>query len=205
MASINEVAMNNKVSYYDPKEDKQSSFKLATKHKYPAHIVEAKIREVAVKGKYRANVYNLVFEIASACSDYKYKVKDKMHKEIEISGDCYIGRKMWGQGIFMFLQPSDDDNFEANNGGNENYLSFCDKIGFESKEIDIEFEGESRTVKEFPILGESDLLGRPLVCYLEEVRYKDKDGNFKTTMKVKSWEKWEDAEVRDLEVEDLPF
>ena len=64
MTSINEINIgeNNTMHYYDPKEN--SSVNLIPKQLYPMHVIDVKTRTVDVRGKYKAKVYNIIYEIA---------------------------------------------------------------------------------------------------------------------------------------------
>ena len=125
MASVNEVNLgdSNAMNYYDPKED-SPRVSLIPKQLYPMHITGVDIREVNVKGKYKAKVYNLFGTIAKECAKFNYDSPTG-----QINGSTFVGRELRFNGIFMFLNPSPGDDFEANNGANEKYLRFCENVG----------------------------------------------------------------------------
>ena len=175
--------------YYDPSQNKNVN--LVAKQLYPSHITECKIAEVSVRKKYKAKVFNFYVEIADAV------------KELTFTTDK--GNQVKGGGVFFFLNPSDGDDFEANPGGNDKYLHFCESIGIECPEVEVEIDGEKRMVKTLPELQESDIIGKPMMSYIDVAPWKDKDGNQKFSMNVKNFDKWTDGETRDLEMEDLPF
>ena len=104
----------------------------------------------------------------------------------------------------MFLNPQAGDSFEANNGANERYLRFCEVIKVECPEIEVDVDGEKRMVKQFPELTESEILGKPLLGFVDTQEY-IKDGATKTSFKVKDFETWQDGKVKDFELADLPF
>ena len=72
MASVTEINIGDThhMHYYDPKENTRVS--LIPKQLYPMHIKKVQTREVDVKSKYKAKVYNIVYEIAEECSKHKY-------------------------------------------------------------------------------------------------------------------------------------
>lgn len=201
MASVNEVNLggSSAMNYYDPKED-SPRVSIIPKQLYPMHITKVDIREVSVKGKYKAKVYNLVGTIAKECAEFNYDSPTG-----QINGSSFVGRELRVNGIFMFLNPSPGDDFEANNGANEKYLRFCENIGIPCKEVSIDIEGESRSVKQFPLLEKSDIMGKPISGYVDTEQYTDKSGQRKTSYKVKNFDKWADGKAIDVELADLPF
>ena len=104
MASINEINIGDKTQmhYYDPKENTRVS--LIPKQLYPMHVKRVTTREVSVKGKYKAKVYNIVYQIAEECSKHRYDTEGG-----EINGSAFIGKEIYSaKGIFMFLNPRDE-------------------------------------------------------------------------------------------------
>ena len=186
MASVNEINIEdkNQMHYYDPKENTKVS--LIPKQLYPMNAKKVDIREVSVKGKYKAKVYNVIYEIAKECSQYKFPSENG-----EINGSSFVGKTIYSQGIFMFLNPKEGDTFEANNGANEKYLRFCETIN-----------GETRMVKQFPELQSSEIIGKPILGFIDIVEYV-KDGETKRSYKVKDFAAWTDGKVKDFV--ELPF
>ena len=199
MASVTDINIGDKthMHYYDPKENTRVS--LIPKQIYPMHIRKVDTREVDVKGKYKAKVYNIVYEIAEECSKHKY-----MTESGEINGSPFVGKEVYATGVFMFLNPKAGDNFEANNGGNERYLKFCETIKVECPEIEVDVDGEKRMVKQFPELTESEIKGSALLGFVDTQEYVQ-DGQTKISYKVKEFSQWSDGKKKDLELADLPF
>ena len=166
MASVNEINIGDKTQmhYYDPKENTRVS--LIPKQLYPMHIKKVTIREVSVKGKYRAKVYNMIYQIAEECAKERYNTENG-----EISGSAFVGKELYSTGVFMFLNPKPGDDFEANNGANERYLHFCETIKAECPEIEVDIDGEKRMVKQFPELTESEIKGRPVLGFVDIEEY----------------------------------
>ena len=185
--------------YYDPSQNK--NVKLVAKQLYPSHITECKVAEVSVRKKYKAKVFNFFVEIADAVKDLTFK--DVSGKEVK--GDSFAGRKVKGGGVFFFLNPSDGDDFESNPGGNDKYLHFCESLGIECPEVEVDIDGEKRMVKTLPELQVDDLIGKPLMSYIDVAPWKDKEGNQKFSMNVKNFDKWTEGDSRDMAMEDLPF
>ena len=55
-------------------------------------------------------------------------------------------------------------------------------------------------VKEFPELTQSEIKGKPILGFIDTVEY-IKDGETRTSYKVKDFSPWADGKVKD----DLPF
>ncbi len=199
MASVNEINIGDKTQmhYYDPKENTRVS--LIPKQLYPMHIKKVTIREVSVKGKYRAKVYNMIYQIAEECAKERYNTENG-----EISGSAFVGKELYSTGVFMFLNPKPGDDFEANNGANERYLHFCETIKAECPEIEVDIDGEKRMVKQFPELTESEIKGRPVLGFVDIEEY-IKDGETRKSFKVKDFSAWIDGKSKDFELADLPF
>ena len=199
MASVNEINIGEKsnMHYYDPKENKYVS--LIPKQLYPVHAKKVETKIVDVKGKYKAKVYNIVYEIAEECSK-----KTFITDTGEISGSSFVGKKVYGTGIFMFLNPKAGETFESNNGANERYLRFCETIRVDCPEIEVDVDGEKRMVKQFPELTESEIKGSPLLGFVDTQEYVQ-DGQTKISYKVKEFSRWSDGKKKDLGLADLPF
>ena len=195
MTSVNEINIGekNNMHYYDPKENKRVS--LIPKQLYPMHCKEVTTRVVDVKGKYKAKVYNIVYEIAEECGKMTF-----LSDQGEANGQPFVGKKVYGNGIFMFLNPKTGDTFEANNGANERYLRFCETIKVNCPEIEVDIDGEKRMVKEFPELTQDEIIGSPIMGFVDTQEYV-KDGETKMSYKVKDFSEWKDGEKKD----DLPF
>ena len=199
MASVTEINIGDKthMHYYDPKENTRVS--LIPKQLYPMHIKKVQTREVDVKSKYKAKVYNIVYEIAEECSKHKYNTESG-----EINGSSFVGKEVYANGIFMFLNPKPTDTFESNNGANERYLRFCETIRVDCPEIEVEIDGEKRMVKQFPELTEHEMKGKPILGFIDIVEY-IKDGETRIAHKVMDFAAWTDGKVKDFELDDLPF
>ena len=199
MASVNDVLTTTQAtSYYDPQEN--VNVPIIPNEKYRAFIIECKSQEVTVRKKYKAKVFNYKLEVAEENSDLTYTSSDGK----TVNGGVFSGKTFKGAGIFHFLTPSDGDDFEANPGGNERYMEFCEAIGIEYPEVEIEVEGKKRMVKTLPELETNDLLGKPILATLVESSFVNKENKKVTYFQARSVELWE-TEARDLQDEDLPF
>ena len=202
MADVSSFDLTNDivVGIYDPLEDVKKEF-LVAKQLYPANIVEVIQREVMVKKKYKALVYNCRVEIATECADNTYTTKDGR----TINGSNYVGREVKMKGIFMFMTPQNGDSFQANTGANKEYLDFCSAIGHEPQKVEIEVNGEKREVTQFPVLTKDDVMGRALMAFVDDYKWKNKDGEWVTTSNVKGWQSWKDGGLKVDETSDIPF
>ena len=198
MASVNEINIggSSNMNYYDPKEGEKNKYvSLIPKQLYPCHAVSMTSREVTVKTKYKARVFNIQYEIAPECAGLTFD-----SDQGQVSGDNFVGKKLYANGIFMFLNPGVGDNFEANNGGNETYQKFCEAIKVSCPEKELEIDGEKRMVKIMPDLTEADVIGSPIMAYVDKEEY-TKDGETKTAVKVKFVSEWAEGE----KIDNLPF
>ena len=191
--NIDGVNLNEQINFYNPN-DKPAQ--LVIKQIYLAHITDVKIAEVKVRNKYKAKVYNCWVTLAK--ENAGNIVKDADGKDVD-SGR-FAGRKIKSKGVFMFLNPQEGDDFEANNGGNELFLKFAESIGNEPKTIEVDIDGVKTEVLQFPNLAESDIVGKPVKVYVDKAPYRDRDGNQKEGLIVKGWDKWSDGKSLEDEV-----
>lgn len=202
MANVNEINIGDpsNMNYYDPKEGEKNKFvSLVPKQLYPCHAIAMTSREVTVRNKYKARVYNIQYEIAEECANLTFD-----SNQGQVSGESFVGKKLYANGIFLFLNPGVGDNFEANNGGNETYQKFLEAIKVSCPEKEIEIEGEKRMVKMMPDITEADVIGSPIMAYVDKEEYV-KDGETKTAFKVKFVSEWSEGKKRDFADESLPF
>ena len=199
MSSVTEINIGEQsnMHYYDPKENEFVS--LVPKQLYPMHAKKVDTRTVDVKGKYKAKVHNIIYEIAEECGQ-----KTFLTDRGEVNGASFVGKEVYSTGIFMFLNPQVGDTFEANNGGNERYLRFCEVIKVACPEIEVDVDGEKRMVKQFPELTEKEILGKPIQGFVDTQEY-SKDGETKTSLKVKDFSEWAEGKIKDYELAGLPF
>ena len=195
-------AMNEGSKYPNSYYDATEYIRFVPGHLYPANAVDVKIKEVDVRKKYKALVYNATFEIADACKDLTFMGPNNT----EINGSSFVGRKVRAIGVFQFLVPEEGDTFQPNHSGNERYFNFCDALGVDCPTTTIKIDGKDKEVRTIPTLSKDDILGKPVKLYLDNHVYKDyKTGDNKTTVMAKGFSPWVDGSKRDLAVEDLPF
>ena len=200
MATVTEtinIGETTNMHYYDPKDNEYVS--LIPKQLYPMHCKKVTTRIVDVKGKYKAKVYNIIYQVAEECEK-----KTFITERGEVSGSSFVGKEIYSTGVFMFLNPQAGDTFEANNGGNERYLKFCETIKVDCPEIEVDIDGEKRMVKQFPELTEEEVKGSPVLGFIDIQEY-IKDGETKRSFKVKDFSEWQDGKKKDFELAALPF
>jgi len=202
MAAVNDVLKTSEtIQYFNPGEASTRK-KIVPKNMYYAYIKEVSIKEVPVKKRYRAKVFNLTLELAEENKTLTFSTNDE-----DINGEVYIGRTVRSTGVFLFLNPAEGDDWESNNGANERYLKFCETIGVECPEVEVELEGEKVKVKQFPVLDASDLIGKPVKAYIVEESWTDKGGQTRTSVKAAGFVKWDapiNNDIKDKH-DDIPF
>jgi hypothetical protein len=196
------------VTFYDPSQDTPSV--AMPEGSYPANVIEVKTATRDVKGKYRALIYNVRVRIAQPSDAHStFQAVDYDGNECEINGGNFAGREMRSNGIFKFLHPTDNDEFEPNAGGNKGYSNFCICVGKEPITKEIEMNGEMVTVKELPDLSEDDIMGKPVMAVVGRGKpwKSDRDGKVRTSLEVKWFRTWADGESVDVSAaeDDLPF
>lgn len=196
------------VTFYDPSQDTPSV--AMPEGSYPANVIEVKTATRDVKGKYRALIYNVRVRIAPPSDAHStFQAVDYDGNECEVNGGTFAGREMRSNGIFKFLHPTDNDEFEPNAGGNKGYSNFCVCVGKEPVTKEIEMNGEMVTVKELPDLSEDDIMGKPVMAVIGRGKpwKSDRDGKVRTSLEVKWFRTWADGESVDVEAadDDMPF
>ena len=195
-------------TYYDMSEDKPRV--PMPEGTYPAHIVEVQSARRTVKTVHEAIVYNLKVKIADPCDDHNtFQAVSYDGDKVEVNGGDFAGRKIRSNGVFKFLHPSEDDEFEANPVGNKGYANMCQVLGKEPEVKELELNGDVVQVKELPDLTEEDFLGKPCLAIIGRGKpWKGNDGKMRTPYEVKWFRQWADGEQIDVEVlenDDVPF
>tara|TARA_R100000458_G_C8205137_1_gene194433 strand:- start:60 stop:689 length:630 start_codon:yes stop_codon:yes gene_type:complete len=209
MAEISDILdgpSSGGVTYYDESQDKPRV--PMPEGSYPCHITSVDTAVRTVKKIHQALIYNVKVKIAEPCDAHStFQAVDYDGNKCEVNGGDFAGKEMRSNGIFKFLHPGPDDEFEANPGGNKGYANFCTVVGKEPKVKEIEHNGEMVSVKELPDLVEEDILGRPVIAVIAPGKpwKSDRDGKVRTTLEVKWFRNWADGEIIDLDAEDLPF
>ena len=202
MSSINE-AFDKAVSspsFFNPN-SKDATAKVNVRNvsgEFFGHMIEAEQRDVEFSrdGKtYKAIVYNYKFVVDKANAENKYG---------ETEGKEYIGRKYNANGIFRFIEPSKDDKFDSNQGGNKAYFRFCETLNIECPTKKVKIDGKMVEVNELPHLSVDDINNKAVIAFIDKGKpYTDKKtGEKRTPHVVKFVKLWGDG--KDL-TDDIPF
>jgi len=169
------------------------------KGEYFGHIINVELKDVSFKG-FKATVYNFSVQVAEESKSINFTFNDE-----EYTGEDYVGRIIKGLGVFKFLSPMKDDDFEANPSGNDKYLMFCKSIGSEIKNEEREIDGEKVKVDIMPNLSEEDVVGKPVVAVVDRGRpYTNKQGKEIKPWLVKFVKRWDEGEIKNF-AEEIPF
>ena len=49
------------------------------------------------------------------------------------------------------------------------------------------------------------MIGKAVLVYIDSYKWKNRDGEYITSIQAKEFSKWSDAKNRDIELEELPF
>ena len=203
MSTVAET-MTTTTDYFDPSQEKTNT-RLA-KGVYPVHIIKCDTAIRSVKNKYKACIYNFVVKVDTTAKTRAYQVEDIDGTPKSVSGAEYVGREIRSQGVFRFLAPEVGDDFEGNPGGNRKFMETAEALGNNCPDIEVEVDGEKRTVKGLPTLDAKDFLGKPVLANVDFGKpWKGKDGVERTSLEVKSINLWKDGTEVDVELEELPF
>ena len=204
MAEVNDVfsKITQEKSYFDPSKSKRVDTKEWTpivEGEYLGHIssVETKVVDVKKDGNYKARLYRYEVTVSPENEKMTYKKYTDGQQET-YTGECYKNLKFRGS-LWRFLEPSEEDDFDSNSGGNQNFMRFCESIGIECPTHKKVVDGQDIEVKALPNLTTSDMLGKPVIAFVAKGRpFKNKEGVTKTYFDCKFIKKWEDGEDKDM-------
>lgn len=130
----------------------------------------------------------------------KYElVKDKVTNEtVKISCEFMVGKRYKSKGVFLFLSSEQS-------GRNQRYADLLESLGFELKKTEV--ASGIFSPKLFR-LEKTDVVGKPVFAKLITERWKNKDGEERSTLKVSDMLAWNDGTVLsadEVETEELPF
>jgi hypothetical protein len=211
MADINDILGDDStggITYYDEAQDTPQVGMV--EGSYPCNITQVKSVIRTVKKIHQALIYNVKVKISGECDAHNtFQAVDYDGNKVEVNGSQFAGREINASGIFKFLHPAQDDEFEPNPGGNKGYANFCSVIGKEPKVKEIEHNGEMISVKELPDITEADIIGKPVMAVIGRGKpwKSDRDGKVRTSLEVKWFRNWADGESIDVDADDddLPF
>jgi hypothetical protein len=189
------------MTYYDPSENDE--FVVLPKGDFKARVSSFEFK------KTYTNKDNQVAEIYEATYDLDKSVADmtlRNEKGDEINSSQFVGRTVKSKGFFLWKSPGDDEDFQANPGGNKRLAIFLESVGYPmaTKEI-VNKKGAKVKVLEFPeTIDETKFMGAPVIITVDHESWKD--SVFAKEVRIN---KWEDAPAEGdkpkEEDEDLPF
>ena len=174
-------------SYYDPSEDKPSV--IVPEGDYYAHVKEFTMKEdVVIRGRHLADIYNLVFKLASENSDKTFG---------EHSGNLFVDKTIRSKGFFRFKNPS-DNKLQPNSGGNREFKDLCEVLGIKPEEKEI----DGKVMYALPTLTPSNCEGMPAIVKIKHDTWTNRDGEEVTSPKAVAVYSWSNGK-KDLS--DVPF
>ena len=212
MADVNELIDNQ--SFYIPseenKDNKQDVYIPLVPGEYYAHIVDATYQEdIDVKGgKYKANVYNFFVELSPENKSNTYTYS-RNGEECETTGEVYAGKRVKAYGMWRWIEPKEGDTFESNGGQNKYFMLFCEALGVECPLVKAKVGGKEVEVKSLPELNTEDINGKPVIAIIGKGKpWTNKEGKevkSNIVRYVKQWEGGEVMEIKEENLDDLPF
>ena len=156
--------------------------------------------------KARARFFNFKVRVAPETAELTFTHRDHKGAERTHNGVDYVGWEVRG-GIPRFLEPTVDDDFEANPEGNDAYVRFCETQGIEIPTREIERDGKTLTVQVLPELTAEDITGVPVTAVVGRGRdWTNKEGETVPAYKVKFVKEWTDGKrLAGTTTDDLPF
>ena len=174
---------------------------------YLGHIVQVNSKVVDVKkGEYKARVYDYFVEVAPENKKNSYTYKDYDTDEfLTGDGEAYVGYKFKGS-IFKYLEPGKDDTFKPRTENNKYFLWFCEACGIECPVVTTKIDGEEMEVKALPSIDMEELVGTPVVAFVNKGNtWVDSEGKERTPWVAKWPKQWKDGKKREITDEDIPF
>ena len=174
---------------------------------YLGHITETRTltREFIKEDRpMKARIFNFKVTIAPENTHHAYTIhrKDGSHKDV--TGEHYVGKTVQADGVFRFLEPTEEDKFVSNAEGNKRYLMFCQSLGMEIPTEERTINSKTVKVQLLPDVQETDLDGTPVTAVIGRGQdWTDDTGQTRPSWKVKFTKLWKDG--KKLATNDLPF
>tara|TARA_Y100000310_G_C20332191_1_gene645821 strand:- start:53 stop:712 length:660 start_codon:yes stop_codon:yes gene_type:complete len=153
--------------------------------------------------KLKARFFNLRVRVAPETAELTFTHHGDDGTETTHTGADYVGWEVKG-GIPRYLEPQDGDTFDANPGGNEDYLELCRVVGVHPETREINNNGTTVTAHVLPVLKREDAINRPVTAIVGRGKdWTNTEGRTVRTYKVKKVNAWTDG--KRLATDDLPF
>ena len=190
MADMNSL-LGNSEAYYDPSADAPS---MVPEGMYKAYAKTLKEREVIVRNKFVADVFDLEFELAEDNSGDTVEFKGN-----HIEKGKFSGKTVKSKGFFRFKKPDPNNpnhkGKEENSGSNKSYMELLHSFAVKTEE-----DKEGRYF--LPHINESDVVGMPVIIEVKHESWTDREGEPRVTPKAFSIFTWEDGVRKE---EEVPF
>jgi len=170
----------------------KKEFKTLPEGKYFAHINEYK------------DPVTLTTKVGKECDILKLtmKVDGKSHPDY---ADSLVWCDVWITKSINGKDPDSSDNLK--------FFRFLEAINYPLDEEEAEINGEVKKVKMLPSgaaeIFQDHIVGKPIIITTFVDKYENKDGEIKTSAKVKYFDAWQGKEAIKMETvseeEDLPF
>ena len=195
------MSFEEKMTYYDPSENDE--FVVLPKGDFKARVSGFEFKKTYTnKDNQVADIYEATYDLDKSVADMTLRNE----KGDEINSSQFVGRTVKSKGFFLWKSPGDDEDFQANPGGNKRLAIFLESVGYPmaTKEI-VNKKGTKVKVLEFPeTIDETKFMGAPVIITVDHESWKD--SVFAKEVRIN---KWEDAPVESNkpkeEDEDLPF
>ena len=187
-----------------------------TAGRYLGHIIDLKVTDAKLFDerdktgqltgiKRCAHFFNLIVRVAPETANLTFIHRTDDGAETTHNGADYVGWEVRG-GIPRYLEPNKaaGDTFEANPGGNEDYLELCRVLGLHPETREINDNGTTMTAHVLPVLTAKDAINHPITAIVGRARdWVNEKGETVRAFKVKKAEEWTDGKL--LVTDDLPF
>ena len=190
-------------------ETKKDEYVPMVEGEYLGHITEARtiVREFTKEGKeMKARIFNFKFVVAAENAHNKYTIHRTNQETREVTGEHYVDKTIFADGVFRFLEPGEGDTFVSNAEGNKRYLMFCQSLGMEIPTEERTINGKTVKVQLLPDVKENDLNGTPVTAVVGRGQdWTDDTGKSRPSWRVKFTKLWKDGKRLATTSDDLPF
>ena len=205
MSTMTET-LKHEEALFIPSEETEEEYVPKVAGDYLGHITDARTvtKEFTTKGRtFKARIFNFKVHVAPENVNSTYTLTDGR----EITGEHYVDWTVVADGVFRFLEPTGDDEFESNAEGNKRYLRFCQSIGIETPTEERTIGGKTVKVQVLPDVKEGDLNGTPVVAVVGRGQdWVTDTGETRPSWRAKFTKRWEDGKrLATTTTDDLPF
>ena len=202
--------LKHEEALFIPSENAEDEYVPKVAGDYHGHITEARTltREFKKDGRtHKARIFNFKVHVAPENSNNKYVIHRSDGTRREVTGEHYVEWDVIADGVFRFLEPTNDDRFESNAEGNKRYMRFCESLGMEIPTENRTINGKTVKVQLLPDVKETDLNGTPVVAVVGRGQdWVDETGKTKPSWRVKFTKRWENGKrLATTTTDDLPF